>query len=97
MKTRSLIALAAVLLTAALSARSEAQPRGPRAADCTECARSCTGRCVAQAGGCSCVQPGSPGPQRFNVDDCYAACSRQEGANATALELCRADCRTQSK
>lgn len=89
MKTKLSLALAAVLLAVSLQTTAAAQQ--PRAADCTTCARSCSGHCVAQAGGCACAE--GKAPVRSKVDDCYDACIAKAGADLSALEVCRAQCR----
>lgn len=93
MRMRWTMALLIAAVTTAFALEAAAQaPAAPRAADCTACARNCTGRCEAQPGGCVCKEAAQ---QRTNVGDCYAACARQGGANAAALEECRAACRAQ--
>ena len=89
MKTRCLTGFVAVCLGVALIANA-AEPPAPKgaAASCVACARSCPGRCVVQDGSCVC----SASSQRSNVDDCYAACARKAGADASTLEKCRSDC-----
>ncbi len=90
MSGRIACALAAAALLTAVASTARADPAAPRAADCTACARTCTGRCEAQAGGCVC-KAALP-----SLADCYAACARQAAVNASALEECRANCRSQS-
>lgn len=94
MKVTWRIALVSVALAAMSAVETRAQPSGARAADCTACARSCKGRCEAQPGGCVCREDA---PRRATVDDCDAACARSAGANASALEECRANCRVQTR
>jgi len=89
------IALALTALLAVSASVAQAQGPAPRAADCTACARTCKGRCEATAGGCVCRDAGAGAKSAGNLDDCLAACARSAGADASALEACRANCRSQ--
>jgi len=78
------LALGLILCAAVVAGAETTPPRGLAAA-CVACSRSCPGKCVPRGADCVC--------STNLLYDCVTACEAKTGADAAALEKCRADCR----